>query len=341
MSAVEPGIYFGMPEADYHAIPALSFSGIKHLSISPMDFWARASWLNPLYEPRESDAMDLGTAYHCRIVEGREAFAKRYAPAFDPGAHPDALDTMEEIKAVLRDRGEKLGGSKADLIERLAQCAPEIETMDALRSAYGRTHAGKEFIGRTTIARIEIAAKMIEAHPVLSKCFAGGVPEVTVIWQDGAVRKKARIDYLKAAALIDLKTFGNPIGLAVEKAIYRAMANGKYVAQAAHYLDAVAAARSLIAAGKVHGRAPQGFALKDEAQFVFVFQQTGPAPVARAFILGDSHGLAIGRSLVLQATETYQRCTEHWGADPWLFDPAHPEAIEHFDDEMFPRWMGD
>jgi hypothetical protein len=31
-----PGIYFGMPEDDYFALPALSASGIKDLLASPM-----------------------------------------------------------------------------------------------------------------------------------------------------------------------------------------------------------------------------------------------------------------------------------------------------------------
>lgn len=334
------GIYFGMDDATYHAIPALSATGIKHLSVSPFDFWAR-SWMNPLREDEDSDARMTGRAYHSRIVEGKAAFAKRYAPAFDAGAHPHALDTMDDLKTVLRDRGERVGGSKADLVERLKAVAPEIETMDALRSAYGRTHAGREFLSRNLIAKIEIAAAMIEKHPTLSKCFAGGAPEVTVIWEVDGIRKKMRADFLKPAAIVDLKTFGNPMGLNVEKAIYRAMASGKYVIQAAHYLDGLAAAREHLKAGRVHGDTPKGFALQAEHQFVFVFQATGVAPVARAFVLPDGLARGIGQAFVSQGTALYARCAEHFGADPWLYDPDDPGAIQTFDDAMFPQWMGD
>jgi hypothetical protein len=37
----EPGIYFGMPEDEYHSIPAVSASGIKRIAITSMDFLGR------------------------------------------------------------------------------------------------------------------------------------------------------------------------------------------------------------------------------------------------------------------------------------------------------------
>ena len=40
-----PGIFFDLPEADYHAARALSCSGIKHLTVSDLNYWHRN--LNP------------------------------------------------------------------------------------------------------------------------------------------------------------------------------------------------------------------------------------------------------------------------------------------------------
>ena len=42
---IEPGIHFGLSDDVYHALPALSASGIKNLLVSPMVFWAE-SFLN-------------------------------------------------------------------------------------------------------------------------------------------------------------------------------------------------------------------------------------------------------------------------------------------------------
>ena len=341
MSAVpQPGIYFGMPEDDYHAIQALSASGMKSLAVHPMEFWAR-SWMNPLREDEDSDAKALGRAYHCRIVEGAEAFARRFAATF-PG-NDDALDSMDDFKDELRARGLKVGGSKADLIARLREAGYAGPILEELRSDYMAEHAGKAFLSRRAMTKIELAAAMIEKHPILSKCFAGGAPEVTIIWTDAdGVTKKARLDYLKPAAIVDLKTFGNPLGLSVEQAVYRAMASGKYVIQAAHYLDAFDAAREHMAEGRVHGPMPAGFTLgADAPRFVFVFQATGAAPIARAFILSPGMGLEIGRSYVTAATDLYARCAAHWKDAAWAYDPASPEAIETFDDALFPRWMGE
>ena len=97
-----PGIHFGLPESDYHAVPALSNSGIKWLMVSPMDFWAR-SWMNEKYEHETTSFMDIGTAYHARIVEGREAFYARYAAALDPADHPDVPRTQDELKDLCRE----------------------------------------------------------------------------------------------------------------------------------------------------------------------------------------------------------------------------------------------
>ncbi len=92
----QEGVFFGMAEDHYHAVPALSASGVKNLRMSPLDFYMRAPWLNAHYEadndePEDSFAKVLGRAYHKRILEGREAFIACYAPAFDPSAHKGAL----------------------------------------------------------------------------------------------------------------------------------------------------------------------------------------------------------------------------------------------------------
>src|SRR5688572_20460520 len=96
-----PGVHFGLPEDAYHATEALSASGIQHLRASPLDFWAR-SWMAPADDDEESAedtfAKILGSAYHKRIVEGREAFARCYAPSITVKDCPKALVTVEDIR---------------------------------------------------------------------------------------------------------------------------------------------------------------------------------------------------------------------------------------------------
>ena len=73
------GIYFGMSEDDYLAIPRLSSSGIKTMCVSTLDFWFD-SWMNASREPEtETPARALGKAYHKLILEGDDAFDALYA----------------------------------------------------------------------------------------------------------------------------------------------------------------------------------------------------------------------------------------------------------------------
>ena len=43
-----PGIYFGMPEEEYHALPALSSHGIREVASSPMLYWSKTPFLYTL-----------------------------------------------------------------------------------------------------------------------------------------------------------------------------------------------------------------------------------------------------------------------------------------------------
>lgn len=335
----EPGIYFGFPEADYHAIPALSASGIKWLSVSPMDYWARCQWLNPDFALEDdSEFQELGTAYHVRILEGREEFYRRYAPALNSDDYPDALRTADEIKAALREMELKTGGNKDVLIARLLDADPNIQIWDELVKEHAGKHPCKIFLRATAIRRIEIAAAMIENHPDLSRCFRGGIPELTAVWTDEefGVPCKARIDYLKARALVDLKTFSNPLGKSIDAAIYNAIASRKYYVQAAHYLEAPL--KRLVKEGRVFGEGDRDMLAKveDDPQWVFVFQQTGIAPLARGKVFPAGMVRDIGRQTARMAKEAYATCIKKFGNDPWIDD----QPIAALDDTGFPAWLG-
>ena len=66
MSALEflPGVHDGVPAADYHALDALSSTGIKKLQRSPAHFVVERTKAK-----RPTDAMRIGTAVHTLILE--------------------------------------------------------------------------------------------------------------------------------------------------------------------------------------------------------------------------------------------------------------------------------
>lgn len=71
------GVYFNMPEDEYHSQEGLSSTGIKELLQSPVNFWFNSVY-NPLYEPKKTNWLDDGKMFHCLYLEGKEVFDKRY-----------------------------------------------------------------------------------------------------------------------------------------------------------------------------------------------------------------------------------------------------------------------
>lgn len=347
----QAGVYFGMPEETYFAVPALSASGMKHLRTSPLDFWARAQWLNPNYEDDQEDAGDsfarvLGKAYHKRILEGRGAFAECYAPAFDPADHKGALDGADAIKEALRKHKEqgadvKLSGKKAEMIANLLELEPTAKILDVLRESYEGEHQGKTFLSLKTLDKIELAAAMIEKHPELSKAFTGGMPEVSIFWTCPiiGVNCKARLDYLKPKAICDLKTLANTQGKPLPVAIAREFGNRRYFVQGAYYDEAARQVADFIKSGAVHGECPpellDRLAAGHDKTTLFVFQVKGVAPAAlgRTF---PAQGLMfqIAQAEIETMKQTYRTCLETYGTDPWV----SPQQIEALADEDVPPW---
>ncbi len=343
---IKRGVYFGMPDHEYHAEPSLSASGIKKILVSPMDYWA-TSWMNQTrQDERTSDAMDLGTAYHKRILEGRAAFQANYAAAIDPDDYPDAIRTVDDLKSALDVLAVPYKSTlkKPDLIQLLLDKDPDAPIWDNIISSHARAHDGLDFLPAKQIERIELAAAMIERHPQLGKAFTGGYPEVSVFWIDAEsnLPMKARIDYLKIALISDLKTFTNPQEMPIDRAIYRAMASRKYHVQSVVYSWAVEAISGFIRTGNVHGEVDKDWlakfdAFKGERPFLFVFQQTGNAPIARGYILPRQSVWGVGETQARSAIVTFENCWKTFEADPWI-DLSN---IQSFDDTGFPVYMSE
>lgn len=341
------GVYFGLEEEEYHGALALSQSGLKYLRQSTLDFWTRSP-LNPYLVPDESSfARILGRAYHKRIIEGRAAFDAAYAPELDPAEYPTALKTVEEIRRALIAAGGPEKGSKSlrkgELVEMLLEYAPAAVVWDRLLEEHNRQYERRTQIAARLLYQIEIAAAMIERHPQLAKAFSGGAPEVSIFWRDRLTGTpcKARLDYWKPKAIIDLKSFDNTIGLPIRKAIARAVAMYRYHLQAAFYLRAVSEGRRLIKDGKVYGEVAAdlvaALARPHEMTWLWVWQQKGPAPLARGMVLGRGTVLDIGRQEIEEAMHIFARCWKTFGAEPWV----DIVDIDTFDDTEFPAFIAD
>jgi hypothetical protein len=343
---LEPGVYFGLDEEIYHRSFGLSASGIKHLRVSPLDWWTRSP-LNPnfdavLAEEGDTEAMAIGRAYDVRIISGKAEFDRRYVSTIDKGDYPGALDTVDDLKSWLAEKGLKTSAKrKSELIDRVIEADPAAKIWDAIQDGYRKTHEGKEFLPPRLIEKIEIAARMIESHPVLSKAFTGGAPQVSVIWDCPiiGVRCKARFDRLKAKAIIDLKTLTNTQSIPLDAAIAREIGYRKYHLQAWWYLDAARQIADFIKAGRVFGDADKTFlqalAANHDKTWMWVFQIKGVAPVAKGRTLPPQSTLMrLAQGDCESAKQVFRTNLETFGADPWV----DVEQILPIDDTAVPSW---
>jgi hypothetical protein len=239
---VEPGVYLDMPAAHYHAIPALSNSGMKHLAISPLRYWHEIIAEKPPEDEEESKALRLGTALHCAVLEGDEQFDLRYAQALDPAKWPVCLDTIKEIRDWTEQMGAKAGGTKKDeviaqalaLMKRTGVHVPILAEEERRHFA---ANEGKIILGLEEWRRVCGMARALKAEPKLAPILASGRSEVSIIARDPetGVLLKVRIDWMAPKWTLDLKTFSQQRGKSIDKSIGDAIYYERYWVQAYFY----------------------------------------------------------------------------------------------------------
>lgn len=347
-------VAFGMPDAEYFAVPALSQSLAKQLLVSPLDGWW-ASWMNPAC-PTESEtettARRYGKALHKRLLEGEQAFAACYCTKPNPDDYPHALRTVEDMREVCRARGLKASGNRDDLISRIRDDDFGAIFWDDL---YADLVNGRETLSADMLANIEARARIIAAMPDVKNAIQGGEPEVSVFWEEaaqfGPVPCKARFDYLRSDAFIlDVKSFSNPQSKPVEAAIGAAMANNRYHLQAVWYLRACAvliqAARNNDVAVEGGTLAPTIAEAKPRFGFLFVQSEDAPNVLFREVSEFNRHGglgmtqngyFARAQEAMAEALRRFAYFTDACGDSPWIM-PDKPRA---FTDDDLPIWMQD
>lgn len=200
MKGDEVEVIEGMSNADYHAHPAISASGLKLIGKSPLHYWA--AYLDPDREPREeTPALKLGTAIHTAVLE------------------PDRF-RQEYVVAPQVDRRTKDGKETWAAFE--AECAA----------------GGKTPISADDFSTCEKISHRLREHPAAQVLFKSGVAETSMFWTDPetGVQCKCRPDWLiSGVACVDVKSTTD----ASPAAFARACANYEYHMQAAWYLDGI------------------------------------------------------------------------------------------------------
>lgn len=344
---LQNGIYFGLPFKDYLADPALSVSGIKQLLVSPLTYWVNSPMNPNREEPKPTPAMEFGSALHKLILEGQQAFSKAYAVMPSKDDCPDALDGVEALREKCAELGLKRSGTLLEMSDRILEEDPDAILWPKIMERFRQESEGKTILKADDADHLDRIFEMVRSHPTAKNIFRNGVPEVSIFWtdEDTGIRMKARIDYLRDHAVIDLKSFSNTMEKPLNEAIISAIVGRKYHLQGAVYLDAVEAAKRMAMKGKIFGNPPHEDLLNlakttKESRFFFVFCETGKVnnvvvrELAKEIAGVETVAYAAGRAIAERGMEDYARCMAAYGHRPWR---DHRQATPIIDLEI-PLW---
>lgn len=241
---IKDGIYFRMPEEKYLAEDRLSKSGIKKMRISPADYWAESPF-NPARKKRDTDALIVGSAYHCAILEP-DRFAETYVRELDKSEMPaGTLFTGNDMKEWLKENGLKQTGSVKEQADRIAEADPSQPVWQtALAEWQASIKPGQIAISPDLYDTLIMDMERVHSIPSIHSLLSGGASEVSVFWTDeNGIKMKARFDYLKNDCWIELKTFSNPTGKNLNQCLLDAIRYNRYYIDAAAYMEASEAIR--------------------------------------------------------------------------------------------------
>lgn len=296
------GIYFGLPEADYHADRAIGSSGMKELRVSPEEWWFGSPYNPAKLEKPDTAAQILGSAYHALLLEGREALGARYAPKMESWATKAGKDE----KAAMEAAG--LHPIPADDWSRLLVSDMVVQANKTIRNAFRNGPTEVSIFWREGMMRKKARIDCLKLN--------------------------ANVD----AKTIAPKSQSQPM----RTACLKAMAEYNYPVQIVHYNDARAMIPAFVNEGMVYGDHDAALLAKIAAvtdwSSVFVFLKKTGAPLTWATKISRKNPvLEVARVMCDRATANYVEFIERFGLDaPWL----DPQELEELEAEAMPAWWG-
>lgn len=283
-----PGVYFGLPEDNYHADIGLGSGDIRSVAVSPADFWYGGK-LNPDWKPTTTDAQAAGTAVHKIVLEGRAEFEKRYGMTDD---------TPWNIKA---------GKTQKEAVEAAGKHA--IKWTD-----------WKRYLSISKIIESDPELSGAFTNDVLGT-------EVSIFWVDPAsgIKLKCRIDGLKPFASVDLKYISNQYGKPFRLCCLDFITSYDSIVQAALYSQGRKASADLpitfcrpekaVDIDKVR-RALR----REEIAWVWIFVQATGAPLVKGFKMSPGNEMfEDGQNVIDQGIKNYIEFMGRLGPEtPWL-----------------------
>jgi hypothetical protein len=216
MTEYKEGIYFNMPEEEYHELPFFSRSMGESYIVDPT---GEEAWYNSPENPdapikESSPQMKFGTAVHSMFLEP-DVFESLYVkePTPDDFAGKVILDKNTELSEFLGSVGEKKSGKKEELINRaLPYLDPTTHVIwdNVMASFYEENEEyGRRILTEAEIEKLSGMRESADRYPEIAEILSGGYPEVTIIYKDEETGEmcKCRLDYVRPEAIGEVKSF--------------------------------------------------------------------------------------------------------------------------------------
>ena len=253
------------PDRAYHEAPGLSSTAVKTFALkSPRHYW----WFYVQKQDRrkETDALFLGTAVHCAVLEP-ERFERDYQAEIDPESIPGVMKTVPELKQYCEQHELSKVGTKQELTARILQYNPDAPVWDVLLERQKQKKSVR-ILKCDTLDKVRRMRDSVHANPEAHALLSEGQPEVSVWGQHEVTGTlvKCRADWLRADGICaDLKT----CACASPSKFAKDMANFGYDLQDVHYTT------TLTSAGK------------DCSAFCFVAVESEPPYLCQVYELDE------------------------------------------------------
>ena len=202
------GIYFRMPEDEYHADSALGASGIVNLNISPLAFYKDSAW-NKKKQAKEQDEKETaatirGTYFHEALAGTRSSIVVK------PKGMSFATKEGKDFKARYEGR-TFIKAEHAEQVQDMIDAMRETGVLDRIGGV------------------------------------GGGISEVSVFWTDTkGRRRKFRIDRLYNGEAYDWKTMANSMNKDLETLVAHTVAQHRYHVKAFWYQQGLQVMKKMI-----------------------------------------------------------------------------------------------
>ena len=210
------GIYFNMPEEEYHNIPLFSRSFLEAMLFDQEEGWLISPHNPDKPERKSTPAMELGTAIHSMLLEPN-MFKIRYVqePCYADYKGVEILKDIKDLKSFLKKVGEiKLSAlNKAELItiaETYLHPDTQVIWDNVIRDfkLYVEKHS-KRILSQNDTETLDGIKESFNYRPkIKEKLLQDGYSEVVIIWEDfQGLKYKARLDRVNIDSIIDIKSF--------------------------------------------------------------------------------------------------------------------------------------